>query len=57
MEYAPGEKILVKNKTEETWRVRFFVAKHPFRDKVVTVDCTGVLSEWFKSNKINNGNS
>ena len=53
MEYKSGEKILVRNRDEETWRRRWFVSKHPFKDKVVTVDCTGVLAEWFKSNKLN----
>tara|TARA_R110002124_G_scaffold168672_1_gene336224 strand:+ start:3540 stop:3857 length:318 start_codon:yes stop_codon:yes gene_type:complete len=55
MKYKSGEKILVRNSDEETWRQRWFVAYHPFRFKVVTVDCTGVLSEWFKSNSIKNG--
>tara|TARA_R110000765_G_scaffold406048_1_gene502868 strand:+ start:1826 stop:2143 length:318 start_codon:yes stop_codon:yes gene_type:complete len=55
MKYNPGEKILVRDSNEETWRQRWFIANHPFKDKVVTVDCTGVFSEWFKSNSIKDG--
>ena len=55
MKHKPGDKILVRNSDEETWRVRWYIADHPFRFKVVVVDCVGELSEWFQSNLFKNG--
>ncbi len=55
MKYESGEKIVVRDRDDQEWRQQWFVSMHPFRDKVVTVDLSGNLNEWFKSNSINYG--
>jgi hypothetical protein len=57
MEFKPGEKILVRNGDRDTWRQRWFVAFHPFNNKVITTDITNVQASWFRYKKLNSNSN
>lgn len=49
--HKSGDLILVRNSDNDEWEKRWFIANHPFSNKIVTSSNTQELESWFQSCK------